>query len=87
MTRVMQHGFVLQLDDGRQTRFVVFSKEETPDEVPCFKCGETCLVLHKADDNATWDVQKPLHPTADDQQHCADCCRGCKINRRKDVVL
>lgn len=87
MTRVAQHGFIVMLPDGRQTRFIAFAKEDDPERIPCFICGDTCLTLTRTDDAVTWDVQKPIHPTADDQQHCADCCPGCKINRKKDVVL
>lgn len=86
--KILQHGWVLQLGDGRHVRFIVFSKEDAPDEVPCLTCGDVCLVIQKTEDgNAGWDIRKPLHPTADDQQHCADCCTGCRINRRKDIVL
>jgi len=86
--KVFQHGWVVVMGDGRTVRFVVFSKEDDWTTVPCFLCGDVCLTLQKTEDgNATWEVLKPLHPTADDQQHCADCCQGCRINRRKDVIL
>lgn len=87
MTRVKQHGFVITLTDGRQVRFIALSKEDAPDEVPCFKCGDVCLRLTHTEDGTGYDVEKPLHPTADAQQHCEGCCQGCKINRRRDVIL
>lgn len=85
--RVKQHGFVIILPDGRTSRFIALAREEQPEVVPCFKCGEPCLYLTTDEEGVGYTVERPLHPTADDQQHCADCCQGCKINRRRDVVL
>lgn len=74
--------------DGRLTRFLVFAKVDDPESVPCLLCGDVCLTVVKDElGHVGWEVHKPIHPTADDQQHCADCCTGCRINRRKDIVL
>jgi len=85
--KVFQHGWSFVHTDGREAQLIVFSREEEWGKIRCFRCGDLCLDLTRTPDGADFSVLKPLHPTRDDQQHCAACCDGCDLSPKKGILL